>query len=206
MHFAAAASHARGPEPERWITTQQVFTAATMGSARALGFDNIGRIAEGCVADIVFLDLDAPTLIPLNDPVSQAVIGEDGTSVTDVMVGGRFVVRDRRLLTVDLPSLAARATELRTAINERSAGSRARFDAVAPILQDFCPRLARTAWASNGGAGPARHHGPIRLNPLPKPPTAFVNRISAIRSRIRSAVVPQSARPSSVWPPLQCTR
>ena len=93
LHFAAAASHARGPDPARWITAPQVFAAATTGSARALGFERIGRIAPGYAADIVFLDLDAPTLIPLNEPTTQMVMGEDGTSVVDVMVGGRFVVR-----------------------------------------------------------------------------------------------------------------
>ena len=93
LHFAAAASHARGPDPARWITAPQVFAAATTGSARALGFERIGRIAPGYAADIVFLDLDAPTLIPLNEPTTQMVMGEDGTSVADVMVAGRFVVR-----------------------------------------------------------------------------------------------------------------
>ena len=58
------------------------------------------------------------------------------------MVGGRFVVRERRLLTVDLPALAARAATLRAEIDARSVASRRRFDAVAPIIGDFCPALA----------------------------------------------------------------
>jgi guanine deaminase len=153
MHFAAAASHARGPDPHRWISATQVFAAATQGSAQALGFERIGRIAPGHAADMVFLDLDAPTLIPLNEPVTQMVMGEDGTSVTDVMVGGRFVVRERRLLTVDLPALAARAAALRAGIDERSAASRMRFDAIVPVLQDFCPTLARREWHINRWCG-----------------------------------------------------
>jgi 5-methylthioadenosine/S-adenosylhomocysteine deaminase len=153
LHFAAAASHARGPDPARWITAPQVLAAATTGSALALGFDRIGRIAPGYAADIVFLDLDAPTLIPLNAPVTQLVLGEDGTSVVDVMVAGRFVVRQRRLLTVDLPALAARAAELRAEIDARTVASRRRFDALAPILADFCPALARTEWHINRWCG-----------------------------------------------------
>ncbi len=153
MHFAAAASHSRGPDTAQWITASQVFAAATKGSAHALGFDNIGRIAPGYAADIVFLNLDAPTLIPLNAPTTQMVLGEDGTSVEDVMVNGRFVVRNRKLLTVDLPALAARAAELRAEMNARAIASRHRYDAVAPIINDFCPALARTDWHINRWCG-----------------------------------------------------
>jgi guanine deaminase len=153
LHFAAAASHSRGPDTSRWISAPQVFAAATVGSARALGFDRIGRIAPGYAADIVFLDLDAPTLIPLNEPTTQIVLGEDGTSVADVMVGGRYVVRQRRLLTIDLPALATRAASLRADMNARSVGSRQRYDAVVPILNDFCPALARTDWHINRWCG-----------------------------------------------------
>jgi guanine deaminase len=153
MHFAAAASHARGPDPDSWISAPQVFAGATIGSARALGFEQTGRIAPGYAADIVFLDLDAPTLIPLNEPVTQVVMGEDGTSVVDVMVAGRFVVRHRRLLTIDLPALAGRAATLRAEIDARGIGNRRHFDAVEPILRDFCPSLARTEWHINRWCG-----------------------------------------------------
>jgi guanine deaminase len=153
MHFAAATSHARGPDPDHWITAPQVFAGATTGSARALGFERIGRIAPGYAADIVFLDLDTPTLIPLNEPITQIVMGEDGTSVVDVMVAGRFIVRQRRLLTVDLPTLARRAATLRAEIDARSMDNRRRFDAIEPIIRDFCPALARTEWHINRWCG-----------------------------------------------------
>src|SRR3546814_6718510 len=59
MRLASLVSKVRGPDIADWLTTGQVFTAATEGSARALGFEGkIGRIEKGYKADIVFLDLD----------------------------------------------------------------------------------------------------------------------------------------------------
>jgi hypothetical protein len=49
--------------------------------------------------------------------------------------------------------LAARAAELRVKIDVRSGTSRQRFDAIAPILGDFCPALARTEWHINRWCG-----------------------------------------------------
>lgn len=156
MHFAAAASHARSPDPSRWVKAEQVMSAATTGSARAVGFAHIGHIAPGFAADLVFLDLDAPTLTPLNDPVTQLVLGEDATSVVSVMIGGRFVVKDRKLLTVDLPRLSARAAEVRDVLNARGAVKRQIFEQIVPLLNDFCPTLAKTPWPTNRwcGCGP----------------------------------------------------
>ncbi len=153
MHFAAASSHARGPDPRHWVRNEQVWEAATSGSARALGMERIGRIAPGYWADIVFLDLDAPTLMPLNAPVNQLVMAEDGTSVDSVMVGGRFVVRERKLLTVDLPKLAGEAEAARAALVERNAPRRANFECAAPIVADFCPALAARPWHINRYCG-----------------------------------------------------
>ena len=93
MRLASMVSKSRGPEWQRWITTDEVLEAATLGSARALGFgDKVGRIAEGYKADIVFLDLHHVNWIPFNDPTNQIVHTEDGCAVHSVMIGGRMVV------------------------------------------------------------------------------------------------------------------
>src|SRR4029077_16111199 len=112
--LASFVSKAQRPDIERWVTTDEVVRAATEGSARALGFQGlIGRLAAGYKADIVFLDLNHVNWIPLNDPTNQLVHTEDGGAVTHVMIGGRMVVRDRRLTTIDVAALAREAEAAR---------------------------------------------------------------------------------------------
>ena len=72
----------------------------------------------------MLLDLSALQYVPLNDLVGQIVFAEDGTGVESVMAAGRWVVRDRKLLTVDIEALkrkAQEAVERLNAANMRSA-------------------------------------------------------------------------------------
>lgn len=143
MRTAVYMSHARGPDHHaEWLSTSEVFTAATAGSARALGMKDVGRIAPGYKADIVFLDLTSINLIPLNDPVNQIVQAEDGRSVHSVMVGGRVVVSDGALVGTDMKALAARAEAARDRLAEATRDKRALFERLAPVVGSFCPGLS----------------------------------------------------------------
>ena len=73
-----------------------------MGSAGVLGqSEDLGSLEPGKLADLILVDLDQPHLAPLHDPVAVLVYNATGRDVTDVMVGGEFVVADRRLRTAD---------------------------------------------------------------------------------------------------------
>lgn len=83
-----------------------------VGGADALGrAGRQGAIAPGLDADLVLLDTGNPRLLPLlhdldfSNLAANVVYSATGQDVTDVMVGGRWIVRDRRLTTADLPRL-----------------------------------------------------------------------------------------------------
>lgn len=147
MRLASFVSKVQGPDWRRWLSTREAALAATEGSARALGLgDRIGRLAPGYKADIVMLDLDHPNWLPFNDPVNQLVHTEDGTAVASVMIGGRLVVDNRRLLTVELGRLHDRVAKARERLATVNADNRRLYEALEPVVGSYCPGLARTPY------------------------------------------------------------
>lgn len=159
MRLVSMVSKAQGPDWQRWVTTEEVLEAATMGSARALGLgDRIGRLEKGYKADIVFLDLGHVNWIPCNDPTNQIVHTEDGGAVHSVMIGGRMVVENRRLLTVDLAHLASKVEEVRTRLEAANRPARALYDKLEKIVGTFCSGLAKEPLHIDRFAGGHHHH------------------------------------------------
>ena len=145
MRLASMVSKVQGPDWQRWITTEEVVHAATAGSAKALGFgDRIGRIAPGCKADIVFLDTAHINWIPLNDATNGLVHIEDGTAVHSVMIGGRLVVDNRRLVAIDLSKLARDVEHARVRLERLNRDHRKLYERLEPIVGTYCPGLAKT--------------------------------------------------------------
>ena len=94
------------------LPARDVLDMATAGGAKALGLQNeIGAIAPGRKADLILLDQAeigwAP--LPTNDPFTALVYSVNGLHVTDTLVDGRWLLRDRRLTTLDYA--AARAQQ-----------------------------------------------------------------------------------------------
>ena len=61
----------------------------------------IGSLEKNKRADMISITLTAPNAVPLYNVYSQLVYALQGSDVTDVMVNGRTIVRDRRMLTLD---------------------------------------------------------------------------------------------------------
>ncbi len=120
MDTAAKLQKVRYLDPTRLPATAAL-DLATRGGAAILGLaSQVGALTPGRKADLVVLDLNQPHLTPLYDPYSHLVYAAGGADVQTVMVNGRLVVQDRRLLTFDLEETMARARELAQGIRDCS--------------------------------------------------------------------------------------
>ena len=80
----------------------EVIEMATIGGARVLGLDGkIGSLVVGKAADLIRVDLSAPRLHPIYDLYSMLVFAALPSDVRDVMVDGRWLMRDREVLTLE---------------------------------------------------------------------------------------------------------
>ena len=84
----------------RWLSARDVFSMATVGGARAIGFQGrLGLIKEGYLADLTLLDLNYAFHNPSTDAFQYLVFCETGSAVRHVLVGGEWAVKDGRVMT-----------------------------------------------------------------------------------------------------------
>jgi 5-methylthioadenosine/S-adenosylhomocysteine deaminase len=145
--LASYLSRVDGFAADQWLSAGEAFHLATEGSARVLGFEKIGRLAPGYEADIVFLRLDSPHFVPLRAPLIQMVFGENGASVHTVMIGGRIVFQDGRLLTLDENLLRREAEEAASRLDRSNAETYASAATVARLVGTFCAAQGCTGHA-----------------------------------------------------------
>jgi guanine deaminase len=138
MRLASYLSRIDGFATEEWISAAEALGMATEGSAKGLGFEKIGRLAAGFEADIVFLRLESPHFIPLRAPLIQLVFGENGASVDTVMIGGRIVFHDDKLLTLDETALRRRAEEAARRLDEENADVFVAGTKISRLVGAFC--------------------------------------------------------------------
>jgi 5-methylthioadenosine/S-adenosylhomocysteine deaminase len=93
-------------------TPEEALTWATRNGYRALGVPDGGWLAPGNRADLIMVDLRAPHLTPALRAVSCFVHQGQASDVEAVMVDGQWVMRDRRVLTMDEPAIVEEADHI----------------------------------------------------------------------------------------------
>jgi len=96
--------------------------AATVGGARALMRDDLGRIAPNKKADLVLVDLTVPQMRPSRDPLRSFVYHAGDRAVCDVFVDGRQIVADHKVLTLDQNDAASRLADAQRRMLEKVRG------------------------------------------------------------------------------------
>ncbi len=104
--FAALAARNRA-DKKRFITAADVLYAATLGGARAVGYDGrIGSLEAGKQADLAIVSLAGISQLPVNDVAAALVFSSNARDVRSTIVAGREVFREGRVTAVDEQELA----------------------------------------------------------------------------------------------------
>jgi len=123
MDLAAKLQKVTSGDPTA-LPAEQAFAMATVMGARALGMGNvIGSVETGKKADIISIRLDAPNAVPLYNVYSQLVYSLKASDVSDVMVNGKIIVRNRKMLNIDDQAVVAKAEEYRARIAKSLSGN-----------------------------------------------------------------------------------
>jgi len=128
MRWAAVVSKLMERNTEA-TTAADVFDAATVGGARALGRDDLGRIAPGAKADLVLWKATSWRMTPLRDPIKNIVYNAADEDIDRVYVNGRVVVDGGRVLAADEAAI----------LKALQAGG-----------ERMWPRMAKHDWAGRG--------------------------------------------------------
>lgn len=127
--------------------TRHAFEAATVGGAKILRRPDLGRIAPGCKADFSLVDMTHPYMQPAIEPVRSLIFSASDRAVRHVYIDGTQVVRDGKVLTVDVESVteqlvAGQAKRIATVPSRDWAGRTA--EQLAPPVYGKRDRLPQT--------------------------------------------------------------
>lgn len=137
IKLAALLCPIHDPDPDSWAGADDVWQMATVGGARSANLSTeVGAVEVGRRADLVLLDLDDHPFVPLNEPLLHLVYALPSRSVTDVIVNGAAVIRDRRLTTVDEAAVIGEAIERAAALAPGRRLAEAEGRAMMPAIRE----------------------------------------------------------------------
>jgi 5-methylthioadenosine/S-adenosylhomocysteine deaminase len=144
MRLASYGARAFAGPREKWPKATEIVRLATEGGADVLGLAACGRMERDACADLALFDLDHVDFIPATDLVNQLVTCADSATVTDVMVGGEFKVRDRKVVSVDTTDLRDRVRDCVAKLAATTGEARALAGRLEPHVTAFAQSMSRS--------------------------------------------------------------
>jgi len=96
----------------RALGAKAVVEMATIEGAKAVHLEKeVGSLEPGKKADLILISLNEPNAVPMYDVYSQLAYALKGSDVETVIIGGRVVMRDRKLVTLHEDEILAKARE-----------------------------------------------------------------------------------------------
>jgi 5-methylthioadenosine/S-adenosylhomocysteine deaminase len=92
------------------MTAEKVLEMSTITAARALGIDHlVGSIEHGKKADLLLVDLSAPSMVPSLLPVKNLIYSSTSKCVNSVIINGKMVLADHEFTQIDTKSVVEKA-------------------------------------------------------------------------------------------------
>ena len=125
-------------------SARDIFYAATVNGANALGRKDLGKIAPGCKADFSVIKLDSIEMSPVRDVVKNLIYSATRNSVTRVYVDGNCIVKDGRVDGINEAELAGELQEYAEkgwkGVKNKDRMNRT-IDVISPLS---CPKIKRS--------------------------------------------------------------
>lgn len=96
------------------VTPAETLRAATLNGAQSQGREDCGRIAAGCKADLIVVNIDVPNMYPVHNMANNLVYSASGSDIVLTMVDGKVLYQDGAYKTIDIEKTvyeAQKATE-----------------------------------------------------------------------------------------------
>ncbi len=103
------------------VPAQDILRMATKWGARALLDENLyGSLEVGKKADLIVIDPHGPSMMPVNDKIAALVTSMHSSNIQSTMCNGRWLMRDRKILTLDEEAILKEACARGAAIYDRA--------------------------------------------------------------------------------------
>lgn len=123
IHIGAIVNKAVTHNPKA-VPAIEMLKMATINGAKALGFDDLGAIEEGYLADLVVFDLESNNFTPQNELIHALCYSASSEDICHVICDGKLLMENRKLLTINEQSLRQEVNRHWEAVKQRAKESK----------------------------------------------------------------------------------